>query len=93
MKFRYYNPAEWVPIFKRNLVGGCVCWGCVFTGVSPEYCFHEEEAFEEPKVQSDPMCAHCTDTANEYKIKFHFHTDGTLADRVAELEEIRNMAG
>ena len=95
MNFKYYDPKRLVPIFReRGIIsrGYRVCQGCVFTDTPPEYCIHDSEDFHETTIQSDCFCEHCSITIEDSKEPFHLYEDKTLNQRVAELEEIIEMA-
>jgi hypothetical protein len=95
MEFKYYDPKILIPRLKQagiDLDYSRICYGCVFTGVSPEFCFHPQDDFSEPMIQSDEFCQHCVDTIAENKKPFHLSRDKNLGRKVAELEAIAQMA-
>ena len=95
MAFKHYDPKALIPeLVKRGVTSSSdtICPGCVFTGVSPEYCFHSRFDMRETSVQSDGMCAHCADTIEEYRKPFHLYKDKELEDKLKELDAILEMA-
>ena len=95
MEFKFYNPDKLVPLFRER---GFMpyfylpCNGCVFTGVLPSDCIHPRDNFKTPSVQSDMFCPHCYETIEGSKERFVLHEDKDLPMKVAELEEIIEMA-
>lgn len=95
MKFIYYNPRKLIPLLKErgiNFFSYKVCSGCVLTNISPDYCFHPEESFEAPSVQSDLLCPHCFITAEETGEPFPLIADENLNQKINELEKILELA-
>jgi hypothetical protein len=93
MEFKYYDPKQLIPAFKHQDIPDSyrVCNGCVVSGVSPEFCFHSEDWFSENQFQSDSLCFHCCDAAEETRKSIPL-SGNDLSVRVAELEAIRKMA-
>ncbi len=93
MEFKYYDPKVLVPEFTKLGVSGDLCPGCVFTGISPEYCFHpSSDMRDNDPIQSDLLCQHCADTVDESEEPIRFGLDKNIEAKLKELEVIREMA-
>ena len=99
MVFNYYDPPRVIPLIRNARItqeNYKVCAGCVFMGITPPDCFHHREDFDLnfdiESIQSDRLCAHCSDTVAETQEPIHLHEDRNLPTKLAELERILKMA-
>ena len=92
MEFKYYDPEKVASaIIKKGIRSYYnLCWGCVFTDVPPEDCFHSN--LRSTSVQAEKMCHHCAETVEGDKKPFHFHVDDEFEEKVRELEKIFEIA-
>jgi len=94
MKFKHYNPEIIIPALRKLRVESFyeVCRGCVFTDISPEYCYRNPREFKVNSVQSDMFCPHCTAVIEADNERFELSADPNLEKKVEELREILRLA-
>jgi len=90
MQFKHYDPDKLIPELKRRGIPSryAICPGCVLTDVPPEDCIRSEDDMKESSMQSDLLCSHCYDTAEEFQEPFHLHDDPNITEKLKELEAI-----